>query len=72
MATRWTTLHEEDTLQFASAAPQTGNIANQAPLMSRLASTSAYLLGANVPRLNIFKASQTPSGVCSACAKPRS
>ena len=31
--------------------------------MSRLASTSAYLLRANVPRLNIFKGSQTPSGV---------
>ena len=44
-------------------AAQTGNIANQAPLMSVLASTSAYLIRANVPRLNIFKASQTISGV---------
>ncbi len=42
---------------------QTGCIADQAPLMSRLSSTTAYLLGANVPRLNIFKASNTPSGV---------
>ena len=48
---------------FCFAAVQTGCIANQAPLMSRLSSTSAYLLGANVPRLNIFKASQTISGV---------
>jgi len=31
--------------------------------MSRLSSTTAYLLSANVPRLNIFKASNTPSGV---------
>ena len=48
---------------FSGSLAQTGCIADQAPLMSRLSSTTAYLLGANVPRLNIFKASNTPSGV---------
>ena len=40
--------------------PQTGDITDQGPLASRLASLSAYLLRANVPRMCIFKASQNP------------
>ena len=41
-------------------APQKGDIGNAGPLASRLASLSAYLLRSNVPRMCIFKASQTP------------
>ena len=53
------------------SVPQTGCLADKAPLMSRLSSTTAYLLGANVPRLNIFKASNTPSGVrCQRVKRP--
>ena len=43
------------------AALQKGDIGNAGPLASRLASQTAYLLGANVPRMNIFKASETPN-----------
>ena len=42
---------------------QTGDLMDQAPIMSRTAVTAAYLFGQNVPRQLIYKMSQTPGGV---------